>query len=199
MRTQYVVLPLAAAALIAGAGCKSTGLKSITKIIAPGEPVVYPQDHEVTLIKPFAVKLGRCFWADQLARGEYENLPATLKDQFLVKPKSKFLVIEISITNQGSQPASWKSDAPPTFRLKNAKGFEYAPVLQDVNAEDIAAKIALGRAITVNPREVLRGKEVFDVAQDDYQLVVSTEMSAGALKHITGATSWAWALSPAAN
>jgi hypothetical protein len=199
MRTQNLVIALVAAALLAGIGCESTRLKSITQSIVPGETAVYPQDQEVTLVKPFGVKIGRCFWADELGKAGYENVPAPLRDQFLAKPNGKFLVIEITITNLGTQPAAWKSDVAPVFRLKNAKGFEYAPVHQDINGEDITAKIVLGQVGTINPQMVIRGREVFDVSKDDYQLVVSTGKTAGAMKYITGPTLWAWALSPAAN
>jgi hypothetical protein len=92
--------------------------------------------------------------------------------------------------------SNWKPNAPPIFLLKNSKGVEHAPLGQDINMDDIIARIILGRTATMNPKMSPRRKKVFDVPKDDYLLAVSLGRPAGGWNFAKGSTLWSWGLSP---
>ena len=153
----------------------------------------------MTLYKPFRIKIDKCYWADEFVKPGYDQLPETFRAAqrhvYVVKPSGKFLIVEFSILNPTDKPLGWPASKPLTFSLKNAQGREYASVGQNVNQEDLSAKMILGSG-NINPDMALHGKKVFDVNKDDYLLCVGTGTHAGGWKFAQGPVTFKWSLAP---
>jgi hypothetical protein len=163
------------------------------------EPPTLAQTEAVELVKPLLLKIEKCYWADEFEKPGFQNLPEKFRteqrQQYVAKPAAKFLVIQFSVLNPSSQPLAWGQSQPPVFRLKSAKGAEYIPVGQDINLEDLSAKILM-QGGSVNPGMNFTGLKVFDVPKDDYVLSVSLGTPTGGWQYVEGATRFRWSLSP---
>ncbi len=195
MKHSAVSSILVAAVLLGLAGCSTSGLKQWTERLA-SSPRMYPQDQEVTLVKPFSMKIEKAYWCSELPKPGYEAVPPGMRDQFTAKPSGRFLVIEMAIINLDDKPTSWGSDQPPVFTVKNKIGTEYASVGQDINMQDLTATIILGETSTINPGMVLRGKKVFDLPVDEYVMDVSLGRHAGGWSYNKGQRLFTWGLAP---
>jgi hypothetical protein len=183
---------------LALAGC-DTGINSVLPLRVNNEPPLFKQEEEVTLIKPFRIKIEKCYWAAEFQKPGFDKLPERFReehrDQFIVKPQHAFLVVEFSVLNPTAQPLTWSTAKPISFGLKNSQGKQYASVGQDVNMEDLTAKMILGSG-NINPDTALSGKKVFDVPKDDYILHVMSTSYQGGWQYAQTSTIWRWSLSP---
>ncbi len=156
----------------------------------------------MTLVEPFKIRTDKAYWTDRFEKPGYAslaNLPESfrkqLEAQFIAKPSAKFLVVEFTVSNLGREATSWRSDRPPVFMLLNAQSVEYASVGQDINMDDLTAKVILGQS-SVNPGMSITGKKVFDVPQGDYLMHVSLGRHAGGWSFYMGPTLFKWILKP---
>ncbi len=186
----YFVLVLLAA------GCE-TGPSSRFRVVIPGTDVpLYTQNQEVTLFRPFKLKIERAYWADEVMKFGYTtNLPPAFQRQFVAKPSAKFLVLEFSLTNLGQEAKVWNQDSSPRFMLENVKNMKYAPVGPDINMEDFHMTVARAQS-GINPGMSIKGKLVYDVPKDDYVMVVSMVNHVGNAQYVIGPTLFKWSLSP---
>jgi hypothetical protein len=163
------------------------------------EPPTFAQNEEVTVIKPWRIKITKCTWLDEFEKPGFQNLPAKFREeqkaQYTAKPAARFLVIDFSILNPTDRPLTWNSSMPPVFAVRNAQGKEYASVGQNLNADDLSAKIILG-AGNINPDTALTGRKVFDVSKDDYVLYVHQGTPRGGWQYAQGDTLFKWSLAP---
>ena len=168
--------------------------------VAPSGPPTFRQDQEVNLFPPFRLKIEKCSGADEFEKPGLDRLPERLREehraQFVTKAQNRFEVISFSVVNKAQTPNGWNTQRPLIFRLKNAAGTQYAPVGQNINREDLTAKMILGTG-NINPDMALSGSEVFDVPKGDYVLVVYMGQWAGGFQFANGKTAFYWLLSPA--
>jgi len=155
----------------------------------------YAQNQEVTLLKPFSIKIEKCYWMNEFERPGFANLPEQFRKeqraQIVAEPAGKFLVVELSIKNLSNEPVGCK---PLIFRLRNAKGSQFASS-QEVNTDDLTSKMILGQA-SMNPEMSIKGKKVFDVPKQDYVMEVSIGVHAGGFQFYEGAMLFKWSLAP---
>jgi hypothetical protein len=168
---------------------------------SPSGPPVYPQDQVVKLVPPFEFRIEKCYWADEIEKPGLRNLPPAFQEKqraaFISKPKHRFLVVELSEKNTANSPMHWKPLTAPLFGLKNAKGASYNAVDGSVNMEGMTQAVAgNGEGAVVNPDDYIRGKEIFDVPQDDYLLSFATGAYNGAGLFEANRVLCKWSLAP---
>ena len=180
------------------AGCEQMS-SSTLPIHFNSEPPIFTQNQEVTLYKPFEIKIDKCYWADEFVKPGYDKLPETIRaaqrQNFVATPSGKFLIVEFSLLNPTDQPLAWNRQKPLTFMLKNAAGRQYASVGQNVNYDDLSAKMILGSG-NINPDVAFKGKKVFDVPKDDYLLCVGRGTHTSGWSYAQGPVDFKWSLAP---
>lgn len=174
--------------------CISCGCSALTSV-AGSSPAKVPQSQEMTWATPLRLKIERCSWARTVSRsddfpGQAGSLPPQLQDAHNVTAQDNFLVVELALTNYGTEPLHPLSY--PMFELRNAAGIRYQPTL---NMDRFTTDFVL--AGNINPGRADRGRVVFDVPKGQYDLYVDNSRLQGSVVRPTGQLMWIWELSPA--
>ncbi len=146
MKTKYFLL-LAAALLVAQAGCGSRAVPAESKMYKMGERAeVGPLIYTVLDVE----------WKDSLG----ESLEPRM-------PQHHFLLVRVSITNSGGARAG----IPPML-LADASGATFTELSDGKDCEDW-----LGYLRTIKPAETLHGRVLFDVPTAPYKLKLIEDTS----------------------
>lgn len=170
-------------------GCSainSVGGSSVTKV---------PQSQEMTWATPLRLKIEHCSWTRTVSRsddfpGQAGSLPPQIQDAYKLNAQDNFLVVELAMTNYGTEPLHPLSY--PMFELRNAAGIRYQPTL---NMDRFTTDFVL--AGNINPGRAEKGRVVFDVPKGQYDLYVNNSRLQGSVVRPTGQLMWIWELSPA--
>lgn len=163
--------------------------------LSSGTSVRYSQDAEVDFAPPLKLKIERAYWTESINRADDFAIPSrgSFKPDMSVKAQDGFLVIEVALTNYGSNPIS--PSKPPVFELKNPSGVSYETdskfnaSLKDFNM------MGTNFGTNINPGKAAKGRLVFDVSRGEYELAVHEGDWQGS-GFGKGRLSWIWKLSP---
>jgi hypothetical protein len=194
-----LLFSLALMGLIILSGCAD---RRARPVIHTTEIPTYAQDHPVTIFKTLQIQIDKTYWTDRFEKPGYSsiaNLPPQYRKQreaaLVATPSAKFLVVEFTVSNLGRTAAMWDKSKPPLFMLVNAEGLKYASADQQINKDDLTAKIILGQS-NMNPGMSIKGKKVFDIPQGEYLMHVSLGRHAGGWSFTEGSTLFKWILNP---